>query len=270
MTLASVTTAAAALTMLGFVVVGAMLLDQMSARVLSKFETAAYTASSITPEQLAQLGRQIAALPNVASVQVITREQAWEQQRRTLGYIPYLDKMKNPLTDEVWVKVRDPKQTAQVAALLRRMPGVESVAQPSETLTRALAAAWVLRAVGVAACVVLLLATALITSNAIRLAVFARRREIRIMQLVGATDSFVRMPFLLEGSAHGLLGAILAYLLLSTSLTHGVAFVQHTVPFLPVSLAGTPLGLVYVGLAGAGGGIGAVASAVSVGRFLRA
>jgi len=269
MTAASVTTAAAALSLLGFVYVGASVINSLSSRVLEKIETAAYTAKSVTPEELGRIKTQIEAIPGVVKVTVITRDQAWERQRRAFSHLPYLSKLKNPLTDELWVRVAEPEQTNAVAARIRTLKGIESVAAPSAVLSRAVAVAKVIRLVGIGMCTALLLAAALITFNAIRLSVFARRREIRIMQLVGATDGFIRMPFLIEGTVHGLLGAAVASLVLLFGIQHAVAFVRQTIPFLPLSLSSVSLRDVCLGIAGVGAGVGAVASAFSVGRFLR-
>ncbi|MGQ9523303.1 MAG: permease-like cell division protein FtsX [Armatimonadota bacterium] len=270
MTVASVTTAAAALSLLGFVYVGALVINGLSARVLEKIETAAYTAKSVTPDQLDRLKSQIEAIPGVVKVTLITREQAWERQRRAFSHLPYLSKIKNPLTDEFWVRVANPEQTNAVATRIRSLKGIDAVATPSTVLSRAVAVAKMVRLVGIVMCAALLLAAALITSNAIRLSVFARRREIRIMQLVGATDGFIRMPFLIEGTVHGLLGAAVASVVLLLGVEHTVAFVRQTLPFLPLSLYGVSFRDVCLGIAGVGAGVGATASALSVGRFLRA
>jgi cell division transport system permease protein len=270
MTVASVSTSAAALTVLGFVYVGAQAVNQLSARVLDKFEAAAFTSKSVTANQLLRLRSEIQSMPEVKSVTVVTRDEAWERQKRNYSHIPYLSKMKNPLTDEIWVRVKQPEQIEIVAKRLRSLPGIESVSVPSGVLDRAIRVARLIRTVGIVMCAALMGATSLITSNSIRLSVFARRREIRIMQLVGATDGFIKMPFILEGALHGLLGAAVACILLGFGLNQTFAAVRQTAPFLQLPVSSLSLTNVYLGLVVVGAGVGASASAVSVGRFLRA
>lgn len=270
MTAASVSTSAAALTVLGFVYVGAQALNQLSARVLDKFEAAAFTSKSVTADQLLRLRSEIQSMPEVKSVTVVTREEAWERQKRSYSHIPYLSNMKNPLTDEIWVRVKQPEQIKTVARRLGSLPGIESVSVPSGVLDRAIRVARLIKTVGIVICAALMGATSLITSNSIRLSVFARRREIRIMQLVGATDGFIRMPFILEGALHGLLGAAVACALLGFGVNQTFAVVRQTAPFLQLPVSSLSLTNVYLGLVVIGAGVGASASAMSVGRFLRA
>ena len=126
------------------------------------------------------------------------------------------------------------------------------------------------RLAGVALFVLLALATAVLVSNTLRLAVFARRDEIEIMKLVGATDGFVSAPFLIEGTLQGLMGAGLAVLALLA--LHGILLPRLAVA-VPVAgrltLADTLPGPLVVALLAGGAGIGLGASALSVARALR-
>jgi cell division transport system permease protein len=113
----------------------------------------------------------------------------------------------------------------------------------------------------------LLVATAaIIIANTIRLTVFARRREIAIMQLVGATNMYIRMPFIAEGVLAGVLGALIAIAVLALAQAQIIPKVAATLAFLPLHASGPQLAgeLLLTGAA-----VGLVASWFSVGRYLR-
>lgn len=114
-----------------------------------------------------------------------------------------------------------------------------------------------------------LVASVLLISNAIRLSIFARRKEIEVMKLVGASDGFVRWPFVLEGLVQGLIGAVLAALLVVLANNLFVGWAQEQLPFVPVSAEVVNTVLVLGLLVAVGAAIGILGSVVSVRRFLR-
>jgi cell division transport system permease protein len=148
-----------------------------------------------------------------------------------------------------------------------RPPGVTKVVDGKNTSHRILAVAHVIEWIFTAATIVLVAASILLISNTIRLSIFSRRREIEVMKLVGATNWFIRGPFMLEGLITGLAGAILAVILLV--LARVIAL-----PYLP-STAGDPdvhawaFPLVACILVGMGLALGAVGSGLTIRRFLK-
>jgi cell division transport system permease protein len=152
---------------------------------------------------------------------------------------------------------------------IRAMDDIDAVRDGRETWQRVIAVAGVLKAVSITGVIVLLVTTIFVISNAIRLTLYARRREIRIMQLVGATNHFIRMPLVVEGMVFGAVGAVIAWLLLKAGATYIAHVVQSITPILgqftsevtPVRLA---LGMLIMGAL-----IGAAGSLVSIRRFLR-
>ncbi len=175
----------------------------------------------------------------------------------------------NPLPDKFRIKVHVPDQVPSVAAGVRKLQGVDNVVYGQEIVQRLLRLAGVLRQVGIALIVAFLAVAGIIISNTIRLTVFARRREIAIMQLVGATNTYIRLPFICEGLLDGVVGAIVAVGILT--LAHATLWPRllealpwahfSAMPVPPVTLAGE---LLLVG-----GAIGIAASWISVGRHLR-
>src|SRR5207248_6509944 len=105
------------------------------------------------------------------------------------------------------VKLKDPSQFALVAARLTGQPGVERIVDQSQLLKRVFAVSNILRAGALVAAIVVLLSAAGLIGNTVRMAVFSRRREIGIMRLVGATNWFIRVPFIIERVIQSLLGA---------------------------------------------------------------
>jgi cell division transport system permease protein len=115
----------------------------------------------------------------------------------------------------------------------------------------------------------LLITSAVIISNTIRLTVFARRREIAIMQLVGASSAYVRGPFIFEGFLDGLLGAALAIGLLAIARAQFLPKLLTALPFLPLSAAAPDITMLAAELLATGALVGILASWFSVGRHLR-
>jgi len=160
------------------------------------------------------LARRAAALGGVARVELVTREAALERFRDRLGGGALLEALEeNPLPASIEVTLAPGEDRAEeagaVAAALRALPGVEEVAGGEawvEGYARALA---LVRGAGLGLGAILALATLLIVANTIRLAVYARRDELDILALVGASRTFLRVPYLIEGVIQGTLGGLL-------------------------------------------------------------
>jgi cell division transport system permease protein len=168
------------------------------------------------------------------------------------------------------VQIVNPAQVHAVAASIRKLPSVANVEYAHDAVERLLRLSDVLGRVGLGIVGLLVFTAAIIISNTIRLTVFARRREIAIMQLVGASSLYIRMPFIVEGLVDGLLGAALALALLEAARAELMPKLAVALPFLPLHLA-TIDQLTFAGeLLGVGALVGLVASWFSVGRYLHA
>lgn len=175
----------------------------------------------------------------------------------------------NPLPDSFTVTPVKGEYTKAIAeSFTPAPPGVEKAKYGAETASRILKAAQVIKGSFLLAGIILLIASAMLIANTIRLSIFARRREIEVMKLVGASNWFVRGPFILEGIATGLVGSVVAVILLV--LGKELALPQ----ILPRFDAGPgvqawPFPLVSVILVGLGLALGATGSALTLRRFLR-
>ncbi len=272
MSLASVSTVAISLLILSVFAIFGFNLQHLARSVESQVEVAAFLDERFDRANRDALMERVRALPGVAEARYVTREEALERLKRQFGDQKELlaaVEEDNPLRDSVEVRVPDPQRVEAVAAALKGLPGVSKVVYQRETVRRLYRITTALRAVGVFLAVLVGLATLLIISNTIRVSVFARRREIAIMKLVGATDAFVRWPFVLEGALLGLLGALVAAAVAWAGYAWLAAQVAATLPFIPV-LPPDPFAwnlaraLLLIGAL-----VGAAGSVVSVRRHLR-
>lgn len=223
-------------------------------------------------ERAGMLRDQIARLPGVARVRLIPREQAWADLQASE---PLLTEAleENPLPDKLEVEVQDIAQIQVMARHFRDQtayPDVERVVDAGEAVRVMLGLARVVKVVGGSASTGLFLATLFLVYNTIRLTVFARRREIRTMQLVGATPGFIRLPLLLEGLFHGVAGALLAsgiLLLCAREVSRFVASLRSPlIGDVPSLLSPWHVPVVLVAL---GALIGLAGSYLAIRRFLR-
>ena len=238
--------------------------------LLSQIEISVYTTADATPKQVAALESALRADPRVASVDFIPKKQGLiEMKDRVKGEIDMSLLTENPLPDKIRIKVKAPETVAAVAAAAQKMPGVANAVFGQDLVARMLRLGSVLRGIGIGVIVVFVLVAGIIISNTIRLTVFARRREIAIMQLVGATNTYIRMPFICEGLLDGVLGAGIALALLAIAKSTLWPRLLEALPWSSlgsVRIDGTAMALELL-LVGAL--VGAVASWISVGRYLR-
>lgn len=216
--LTCVSTSAIALTILGVFALLAWHVHAVAQSIPRQFEVHAFVRTGASRGDAERLATDIRRLPGVARVTLVPKEQAWEQFQKHYAAPEDLTGMENPLPDKIEISAATPEQTLLVARAVRQLPQVEQVKGGEEVLQRVLAIANGIRIGGIVLAALLALGTTAIIGNAIKITLFARRRDIRVMQLVGATNSFIRLPFVLEGMLEGGLGGAAACLLLGTAL----------------------------------------------------
>jgi cell division transport system permease protein len=248
--LSTLTIALALFVLGGFLVVTANL-DRLGAEWSRAAELSVYLNDDVSPEQRRAVDAALASSDVVASREYVSKADALTRFRQTFSDLSRaLDGLGgNPLPASIEARLRaGPDTSAAVDALaarLQQMPGVADVRYDRQWLARLMSAIGVVRGVGLVLGAVLTVAAALTVANVVRLALYARRDELEIMQLVGAPQAFIRGPFVMEGVLQGGAGAILALAAL------GVAFLalrgRYLVPlasainissvrFLPVEL----------------------------------
>lgn len=200
-----------------WVVTGNMraLLDQFGAEL----QLTAFLESRVRSDAGRSLAAKASAIPGVERVEFVSQEQALERFRSRLGGSALVDALEsNPLPASLMVALapesRTPESVARVSEALHQIPGVEDVAGGETWIEGYGRALRLVRGTGIGLGSVLALATLLIVANTIRLAVYARRDELEILTLVGASRTYVRVPFLLEGLVQGAIGGALGVALL--------------------------------------------------------
>ncbi len=239
-------------------------------QLLDEISVSAYLRSDVTPQQVNAISHFLALDPRIASARYVPKKQGLAELRaRTRGTIDTALLTENPLPDKFRIKARDADDVPAIAASVRRLTGVDNVVYGQKIVARLLQLGAVLRRVSIAVILVFFAVAGIIISNTIRLTVFARRREISIMQLVGATNTYIRLPFICEGLLDGLVGALVAIALLAIARGTLWPRLLEALPWAQLTLVPVDGRLLAAELLGVGAAIGVVASWASVGRHLR-
>ncbi|MGQ9824418.1 MAG: permease-like cell division protein FtsX, partial [Desulfotomaculales bacterium] len=204
LSLASVGTVTVSLFILGCSLLLVMNANKFAETLEDMLEISVFLDANVTGEQIRNLNEKIRSLPGVAEVEFIPKEQALAKLKESIG----ADKLEgldfNPLPDAFRVKVSDPQLVPRLAGEITGLPGVEQVRYGQGLVEKLLAVTRGIRIAGWVTMVVLGCAAIFLISTTIRVSVFSRRHEIGIMKLLGATNWFIRVPFLLEGLFLGL------------------------------------------------------------------
>jgi cell division transport system permease protein len=230
-----------------------------------------FFVDGVTPKQVNSVGAFLRTDERIKDYQFVTRAEALDRMRKKYPELT-ADLPTNPLPASYEITPRRAEEVKEISAAIRaqKFVGVERVKDGQQTSKRILQVARVIEVVFLVAVAVLLVASVLLIANTIRLSIFARRREIEVMKLVGATNWFVRGPFMVEGLLCGFAGALAAVVLLllgkeialSALLDDFDATSSSDVRALGFSL--TALILVVVGLA-----VGALGSGLTLRRYLK-
>ncbi|MEO7040004.1 MAG: permease-like cell division protein FtsX [Candidatus Elarobacter sp.] len=236
--------------------------------VLSQIEIAVYLKDGVDDAKAKELGAKFALDRRIASAAYVPRKDGLKRMKTVLGKDFETGLLtENPLPNAYHVRVKDPGQVAAVARTIGKDPRVAKTDYAAATVQTLLKTAAVLGRAGIALIALLSISAAIVIANTIRLTVFSRRREIAIMQLVGATNMYIRMPFIAEGMMAGLLGAGIAIGVLAIAQHEIVPKLAQTLAFVTFKIDG---GTLCLELAACGAAVGLIASWFSVGRHLRA
>jgi cell division transport system permease protein len=272
MSFASVTTVALSLLILGLFLVMVLNLNNMASALESQVQISVYLQDGLSDFEMREVGTRITKLPGVVQVNFISKEDAMKRFKERLGEQQSLLNAlgdANPLPNAFEVKVDRTDRVKTAAQAMMQLKGVENAKYGQEVIEQLFALTKMVRIFGLVIIVFLALAALFIISNTIRITVFARRKEIGIMKYVGATDWFIRWPFLLEGMMLGFGGALLAVLFLNE--TYGVLIhqVYESLAFLPLIPQYPFITHISVVLLMAGTVIGALGSTISLRRFMK-
>jgi len=236
-----------------------------------KVNVVAYLQANATDTQVQSLESQLQGMPEVASVTYISRAQALEQFRQSTqaqgreDLTRYLDS--NPLFASLEVRLSDPSHVRVVSDALRADPSIRNVINIEDLVNNVLTVTGILRTAGTVVLVIVGVIALFIIINTIRLAVLARAEEIEVMRLVGASDAFIRWPFVFEGAMVGFLGSVATLAILAGVAEPLSEFMAGFFRVLPLQFGSLTRDLVAL-VMGTGVGLGIVGSWLSVRTYL--
>ena len=246
-------------------------LNSMLGELEQQNEFLAYIDENYTEEQAKALQPAIEAIPNVSEVTFVSRTQALEEYKAEMDNALYEDLPDDVLRDRFQIHIDDINLLAQTVSQVEQVTGVANTRAAYEIAEGFIVVRNIAGAVAIILVVILLLVSLFIISNTIRLATFNRREEIAIMKMCGATNGFVRWPFVFEGMILGLCGAVLAFLLQwgIYTLIGGAIETSDTIQLITVLPFGQ-MALPVLGIfAGTGLVIGTGGSVLAIRKFLQ-
>lgn len=277
--LGSIITIFLSLLIIGIFLVGGRMVENVISSVESEVSITAWVRDDAAQEDIDEVMDYLSSLEGVASVDFTTKDEALENfQAMGSDIASALDS--NPLPASIDVELSDPQLVEQVAndlasnATFGQICDTEGdpsadVRYGEKTVERLFSLTNYVRYIGLALIVLLIFIAMVFINNTIRLAILARRKEIAIMRLVGASNGFIRGPFLMEGALHAIIGSLLAVGCLELLRNLVLPRVQGALQFLPFDLSLGSFLMVYVVLIIAGLIIGLVGSALAMRRYLK-
>ena len=274
-TLGSIVTIFLSLFIIGLFLMGGAVIQNVVESVENEVSITAYVADEASESDIAAAQDYIRGLDGVASVSFTTKDQALEKFREMSSNAAIVDELGgNPLPASIDIELSDPQKVEEVAKQIESSDQFKKIADednPSDslkygqrTVERLFSVTNYIRYIGIALIILLVF-----INNTIRLAIMARRKEIAIMRLVGASNGFIRGPFLMEGALHAIIGAALA--IVSIELIRNLALprLQASLAFLPIDVAPNTFLFIYLILLVAGLIIGLIGSMLAMRRYLK-
>ena len=228
-----------------------------------------------TDEQISQIGEQIKAINGVNTIKFVSKEDALNYNREKLGnpalFVGYDEE--NPFKASYLVTLTDLKLSSEVQENIYKLDNIASITSQDNTINNLVKIANGIKIVSIVVLSLLVIISIFIIANTIKLTVHARRKEISIMKYVGATDNFIRWPFIIEGIIIGIIAAIIslavlgvAYNIIISKLADSTVLAKIGMSLLSFADISTLLVIVYLVL---GIGIGALGSTISVRKYLK-
>lgn len=281
--LGSIVTIFLSLLIIGIFLIGGFIVENVVSSVEDKVSISVWLSDDASDSDITTLESYIQGLEGVQSVGFTTKDQALENFRNSMTSNPEIvDQLdgQNPLPASIEVELSDPQLVETIAGQIRDNATFQKIcdntADPSDSLKygqksveRLFDLTNYIRYIGIALIVLLIFIAMVFINNTIRLAILARRKEIAIMRLVGASNGFIRGPFLMEGALHAIIGSLLA--VGSLELLRSLVFpkISTALVWLPLDLGASTTFMIYAALVVAGLLIGLVGSALAMRRYLK-
>jgi len=270
LTFAAVSTVAICILILGIAILIGINASSFLNRLESDIEIVAFLDKELTESQIADIGQQLKELDGIQTVDFVSKEEALQMLQENLGGKEYdLEETlgDNPLPATYEIKAQDPHDVPDIAAEVEKIYGIYKVNYGQVRVEKLFNVTKWIRIISCIFMILLVMGAVFLIATTIRLAIFARRKEIYLMKLIGATDWFVRWPFVIEGVLLGFGGALLAVMILGagySSLINRMAYMY----FLPLVTSSDVLMEIYASLLAAGAVLGILGTFISLNRFL--
>lgn len=271
MTFASIGTVTVSLFVLGVFLILVLNMTKMASSLESQVQISAYLLDGLTAEETKEVEKITREISTVARVEYVSKAQALKTLQERLGdQKKILDALgdSNPLPNYFLVTVKNSSDVKRTAEVIAEVYGVEEVKYGQDVATNLFELTHLVRVFGLILMAILALATVFIISNTIRLTVFARRKEIAIMKYVGATDSFIRWPFVLEGILLGFIGGSVSAIILRSFYSAMTEKIYATLAFLPLIEQFPFMNYLSLFLIVSGMLVGILGSTISLKKFL--
>jgi len=274
MSLASIGSVASVLIILGMILLLILNINTLTLTAQEKFdEIYVYLEDDIGDQRIEEIGNDIKSMDGVLSVVYQSKDYALNKMKEDWGEDgDLLDGFtENPLPNTYVIQLEDITYSEEVLVSIENIYGIEEIKYYKEAIDMLINTSNYVQIIGTALIVVLLLISIFIIQNTIKITVASRRTEIRLMQYIGASNGYVRGPFILEGLLLGLLGSIIATIVVLNAYDYLVGYGnQKLAPllsfnFIPATSISTDILIIFVTI---GIGIGILGSIVSLKKFL--
>lgn len=276
MSLASIGILTACMLLIGASVLLSVNMNSIVGHVENQNEFTVFMADGVGNDEIIGFDKELEKVANIADIRYLSADEVLEQQQEKLG--DKFDALKpgdNPLPATYYIKVENLEKLGDTVKEIEAMEYVDSVSAPTEVASTLVSVRQVVIVMGLSIIVLLVAVSLMIIANTIKITVFNRRREISIMKYVGATDTFIKFPFMVEGLILGLISAVITYFILWGGYNYLITWVAENpsvwiqsiqssiVPFDAIGmrlLAGFSIG---------GTGLGVIGSMVFVRNYLK-
>lgn len=281
--LGSIITIFLSLLIIGIFCICGVIINNVVASVENQVSITAYVADDASEQDIHAVEQYIQELPGVESVDFTTKDQALENFTNSMTSNPDIVAQldgENPLPASIDVNLSEAQSVSDIAnRILENETFVKICDNPDDpsdslqygqkTVDKLFSLTNAIRYIGIGLIVVLVLIAFIFINNTIRLAILARRKEIAIMRLVGASNGFIRGPFLAEGALHAIIGALLAIGVIELIRLFALPRITAALPWLPINVDPVTFVLIYVALLCAGLVIGLLGSVFAMRRYLK-
>ena len=272
MTLAALLTIVISLSLAGAALLFRRAVGNATTQFKKGFDVTIYMKPEATPTQVDAIRVELQKMPELAKIEFVDKDASFKdvlrQFRNRPEFLAGIPTAKDA-PEQFRIRPKDPDQIDQIGNRFSKRPGVYSVVY-FKSVKRILSITNTIQVIILGVAAALMISAVVLILNTIRMAIFARRREVAVMKLVGATNAFIRLPFMVEGMLQGLLGALAGFGLLAlatnlaqNSLRHGSYQLLKSMSVTTSELMGTGIAMLVVGAA-----VGAAGSAIAVSRFL--